>query len=81
MKRITAQIPISLINCDFKPNCRKARRFAGLLQNGVEFKPVHLQRLKDGTYKICDGRTRFTAHKMLDKVVITAKFSTRVAQV
>lgn len=68
-----------LVNLDdifpFKFRLQKARKFAGLMQNGKEIKPVHLQTLPTGYYKVCDGRHRVAAAFMLGKKDIISRYS------
>lgn len=74
MARIKTAIPLAFID-SFKFNQIKARKFAGLIQNGIDFPPIHLQKLTDTRYRIRDGKHRAAAALLLGKTGVYSKFS------
>lgn len=62
-KYLTPQQVRSLPNC--KPDWKKAYKYAKLMEQGVEFPPVHIFKDKNGNLVYNDGRHRVTAAKML----------------
>lgn len=73
--RIEKEIPIELIQMDRWRLRPKAFKYAKLMECGVEFPPIKVARRANGLFEIRDGRHRMTAHKLLGKKVILAKFS------
>jgi len=76
--RITKEIPIGQINVDRFPNHKKTLNYAIAMMFGAEFPPIRVAKIKNGRYKILDGRHRVLASMLNDKQLIKAKFSTKL---
>jgi uncharacterized ParB-like nuclease family protein len=76
--RVKQEIPVSLVNMDRIPLDRKTLRFTYAMQAMAEFPAIKVAKRADGRYEIRDGRHRWTAHKLLGREKILAKFSTEV---
>ena len=58
----------------------KALKYANLIDSGVQFPPIKVALCDDGRFEIRDGRHRYTAHKLLGREKILAKYSTKRLQ-
>jgi len=74
--RITKDLPIANIKMDRWPICPQTFDLATKLEGGLKVPPIHVAKLPNGQYKICDGRHRVTAFKLLGRNEIEARFST-----
>lgn len=82
MSRVEKEIPVSLIEMDRIPLDSKTFEFAyalsGLSSGGLlkaDFPAIKVAKRPDGRYEIRDGRHRWTAHKLVGRKTIKAKFS------
>ena len=73
VRREVRQIPVSLIDYDRLPLGPAGFATATALAAGVEMPPVHVQVLPGGRYRLCDGRHRLLAHKILGRETIAAR--------
>ena len=73
--RVTKEIDINLIDVDRIPLNRKVVRFTYAIQAMAVFPAIKVAKLSNGRFKILDGRHRWTAHKLLGKETILAKYS------
>ena len=73
--RITKEVNINLIDIDRMPFDLKLLEYANEVLKGVIFPPIKLQRIKNGRFKIKDGRHRFLAHRINRKQTILEKYS------
>jgi len=76
--RSIKKVPIGNVIIDRIPLSRKTLRYANLLKNGAVFPPIKCMKLGNGMYAICDGRHRFTAHKLNNVPTITIKTSEKI---
>ena len=74
--RITKELFISQIQMDHHPINPSTLALVKHLEGGGKVPPIHVQTLSDGNYRICDGRHRITAFKLLGRRMIEAKYST-----
>jgi ParB-like chromosome segregation protein Spo0J len=68
-------IPVSLIIMDrhaLRPNTLSLIKH---FEHGGVVPPIHVMRLDGGRYKICDGRHRVTAHKLMGRELIKACYN------
>lgn len=75
--RLKKEIKLDLIKMDRLAINPKALKYATLINEGVQFPPIKVAFCKDGRFEIRDGRHRYTAHKLLGRKKILAKFSTK----
>lgn len=75
--RTTEFIPMVNIKMDRWPICPQTLDLANKLNEGLEVPPIHVALTKHGQYKICDGRHRVTAYKLLGRSEILATYSKR----
>ena len=50
------------------------------LAQGVEMPAIHVALQKDGGMRICDGRHRLLAHKLLGKKQVRVRFKPRMEE-
>lgn len=77
MERVVKAIPLRHIQMDRWPIGPQSLDLAVKMEAGLRPPPIHVARLPNGNYKICDGRHRVTAHRLCGRTHITAEFSTR----
>ena len=77
--RIEKEVSINLIDIDRVPLGNRTLQYACYMERGDVFPPIHLQSLVNGRFRLLDGRHRFVACKLLDKVKILSRFSTKVS--
>lgn len=65
------------IKMDRWPICPQTLDLANKLGNGLEVPPIHVALTEHGQYRICDGRHRVAAHKLLGRNEILATYSKR----
>jgi hypothetical protein len=71
--RTIVTIPISQIDHGDLPINKKALTFALEMKIGKHiFPPVPVERLSNGRFKLCDGRHRLAAHKLIGRNEIRA---------
>ena len=75
--RQTKEIPIGAIQMDRWALQPQTLKLAAFLEMGGDVPPIHVARCANGNYRICDGRHRVTAFKLLGRRKITARFSMR----
>jgi len=75
--RTIQKIPIHLIDVDRLPLEPTSLQYANAIRKGNIFPPIKVAKLKNGRFKILDGRHRFLAHKLNGKQFIIAKFSNK----
>ena len=75
--KIITEIPVKKIKLDRQPISR-VFNLAKHMENGGDIPPIHVCKLPDGNYGICDGRHRVTAARLIGQKMITAKFSNKV---
>lgn len=75
--RGSAFIPIQQIEMDHHPLNPSTLGLVTHLAGGGEVPPIHVQSLVNGRYRICDGRHRVTAYKLLGYRHIEARYSIR----
>ncbi len=76
--RIEREVNINLIDIDRIPLSNRTLQYANCMERGDMFPPIHLQSLVNGRFRLLDGRHRFVANKLLDKIKILSRFSTKI---
>jgi len=72
--RIIKEIPINQITVDRYKLGPDTLDLCCFLRQGGSVPPIHVQRKLNG-FKICDGRHRITAYKLLGRKKIKARYS------
>lgn len=75
--RVKALVPLACIDVDRLPINPVVLGLIAFMKAGGEVPPVKLQKMFNGRYKLKDGRHRFLAHKLLGRVAILSKYSTK----
>lgn len=66
-------IPVKQVQLNHKKALtRRTYDLCRFIEDGGEVPPIHVCRLPDGNYGICDGRHRTLAYKLLDMKLIYA---------
>lgn len=79
--RVTMKIPIAQIQMDRFPLNPSTLALIKHYEKGGSVPPIKVSFLKNGNYRIKDGRHRITASKLLGREEILATFSTKCLQV
>ena len=74
--RVVAFIDVGAIVVDKYPINLKTLELVRHLEAGGEVSPIKVAKLPGGGFKLCDGRHRVTAFKLLGRETIEAKYST-----
>lgn len=74
--RVEKKVRISKIK-PFKFSKINARKIAGRIQNGTEMPPVHLQKVNDNMFRVCNGRDKqiVAGLSILGKGEVLSKYS------
>lgn len=75
MNRKIEFIPIKSIEMDHHPLNPSTLALIKFIESGGSIPPIHICKKPFGGFKICDGRHRVTAFKLLGISEIKAKFS------
>lgn len=78
--RVIRSVSIGSIQMDRHPLNPSTLSLIKFLEGGGDVPPIHVQRLSGGNYKICDGRHRVTAFRLLGRREIPARFSLTASQ-
>jgi len=73
--RVTSKLPINCIIVEREPIGPATLALADYLRSGGSVPPIHVERLGNGQYKICDGRHRVLAYKLLGRNEIEAHYA------
>ena len=75
-RRVERLLPLSVIEIDRMPFGR-VLDFVMAFKNGVPCRPVKVQKLSNGRWKLLDGRHRFMAFKLLGHTHIPVRHAAR----
>ena len=73
--RIFRLIPTRSVIMDRHPLNEDTMSLAEYLKAGGAVPPIHVAKTEHGAYRICDGRHRVTAHKLLGRPWIMATYA------
>ena len=76
-ERVEEEVSLSLIE-PFGFNNKKTRRALIMLQSGIDDeKPIHLQKLNSGNFRVKSNHPKAAAHFLLGKGTLVGKYSTK----
>lgn len=73
-------VAIQRIQVKRRPVDRRVLDIARHLDSGGTVPPIHLARLADGNFVVCDGRHRLQAYKLIGWSYVLARYSRREQQ-
>ena len=79
LRREVKKIPTALVKCKLPLN-PEGFRFAKLLESGNVFSPIKVDLMRDGTYRLRDGRHRTLAHLLNGRTHILAQVSRSIKE-